>query len=75
MQNDPHIWTSPKLLKKMAKNIEEALIKIDPKNRQYYERNYISVLSKLDELDRQFQDVASRAKRKEFLISHPSLGI
>jgi len=74
LQNDPHIWTSPKLLKKMAKNIEEALIKIDPKNRQYYERNYISVLSKLDELDRQFQDVASRAKRKEFLISHPSFG-
>lgn len=72
--SDPHIWTSPELLKKMAKNIKDALTRIDPKNRQYYETNYNFVISKLDELDKKFQDVVSRAKRKEFLISHPAFG-
>lgn len=74
LDSDPHIWTSPRLLKKMAKNIKEAITKIDPKNGKYYEKNLTFVISKLDSLDRQFQDVVSKAKKKEFLISHPSFG-
>lgn len=72
--NDPHIWTSPKLLKKMARNIEKFLIAIDPSNKEYYKQNASKLTAAFDKLDREFSLVIKNSKRKEFLIAHPSFG-
>jgi len=74
IDSDPHIWTSPRLLKKMARNIEYALTSLDPKNKSYYQENVSKLIASLDRLDKEFSSVVKNSKRKEFLIAHPSFG-
>ena len=37
--DDPHVWTSPKNVKIIAKNIYDALVKTDKANQKYYKTN------------------------------------
>jgi len=74
VDNDPHIWTSPRLLKKIARNIENFLTSLDPKNKSYYQENASKLIASLDKLNKEFSSVVKNSKRKEFLIAHPSFG-
>lgn len=74
VDSDPHVWTSPRLLQKMAKNIADFVISIDKQDANYYRKNYDYVLEKLKELDTKFYNLSKNAKAKEFLILHPSFG-
>lgn len=60
---DPHIWTSPVLAKKMAENIYNKIIEIDPANKDDYKANYDKLIGDLDELDKEFKDIKANAKR------------
>ncbi len=59
---DPHIWTSPVLAKKMAENIYNKIIEIDPANKDDYKANYDKLIGDLDELDKEFKDIKASAK-------------
>lgn len=59
---DPHIWTSPVLAKKMAENIYNKIITIDPANKDDYKANYDKLIGDLDELDKEFKDIVASAK-------------
>lgn len=67
---DPHIWLDPVLVKTQLKVIKDTLIKIDPKNRPYYEKNYKNYLGKIEELDREIKNTLARCKKKVFVTSH-----
>jgi len=67
---DPHIWLDPALVKTQLKVIKDTLIKIDPKNRPYYEKNYKNYLGKIEELDREIKNTLARCKKKVFVTSH-----
>lgn len=67
---DPHIWLDPVLVKVQLKVIKDALVKIDPKNKSYYEANYKSYLRKIEELDREIKNTLARCKKKVFVTSH-----
>ena len=45
---DPHAWLSLKNAKIEVKNIKDALVKADPANKDYYEKNYTEYVGKLD---------------------------
>lgn len=60
---DPHIWTSPVLAKKMAENIYNKIIEIDPANKDDYKANYDKLIADLDELDKEFKDIKANSKR------------
>ena len=45
---DPHTWLSLKNAKIEVKNIKDALVKVDPTNKDYYEKNYNDYVAKLD---------------------------
>lgn len=72
---DPHTWTSPKNVKIMAKNIYNALIKIDPKNKNYYLNNYNNFIKEINQTDKKIKKILSvLPKNSKFMVFHPSWG-
>jgi len=72
---DPHIWTSPENVKKIARHIYEALVSADPQNRDYYQHNYDAFLQKVSQTDETIRSLLSkRPKGTSFMVFHPSWG-
>lgn len=72
---DPHIWTSPANVKKIAQHIFDALASTDPKNRNYYKQNLDTFLQKVAETDKQIRQILSSVpKGTAFMVFHPSWG-
>ncbi len=67
---DPHIWLDPVLVKAQLKVIKDALVRIDSKNKSYYESNYKSYLKKIEALDREIRNTLARCKKKIIVTSH-----
>ena len=70
IENDPHIWLSPKNAMVQVQNIRDALIEIDPDNRTTYERNAASYLKELEGLDREIRDEVQLWTSREFVSFH-----
>lgn len=71
---DPHIWLDPVLVKTQAKNIVEALVKVDPTNKDFYTKNYQVFLKELDSLDKKIESIIEPYEHKAFMVFHPSWG-
>lgn len=71
---DPHIWLDPVSVKIQAKNIYEAMIKIDSANSEFYKTNYEEFIKELDTLDTDIKTLLSPHKDKAFMVFHPSWG-
>ncbi len=71
---DPHVWTDPILVKIQAKNIYDALVKVDNKNALFYKKNYESFLLELDLLHKKIETILKPYKDKAFMVFHPSWG-
>ncbi|MFY4822120.1 metal ABC transporter solute-binding protein, Zn/Mn family [Aliarcobacter butzleri] len=71
---DPHTWLDPILVKVQAKNIYEAMLKIDEKNGDFYKTNYEEFLKELDSLDSEIKNILASYKDKAFMVFHPSWG-
>lgn len=73
---DPHAWQNPQNVAVYAKNIANALVKIDPDGKAVYEQNTKAYLAALEELDAwaksQF-DAVPTAKRK-VITAHDAFG-
>lgn len=69
---DPHIWTSPRELRTMAKNLHGHLRTIFPDSTQYDAR-YAQLDSALVELDLYVASCWAMADRDYFVIYHPAL--
>jgi zinc transport system substrate-binding protein len=75
MENkDPHIWLSPKNAKIMVENICAGLITVDPDHSEYYTQNKNDYLQRLDELDRNIEDMLSGMENGYFMVYHPAWG-
>ena len=70
---DPHIWSSLKNAKIIAKNIFIALVKEDPGNKDYFSSRLQNFLSLTDSLDKKFQSDFTPIKGSAFLVFHPAL--
>lgn len=71
---DPHVWTSPANMKKIAKTIRDALVREDMDRSNYYEENYKQLLNMLDELDNYIKEKLSTRRTDYFIVSHASWG-
>lgn len=74
IENDPHIWLSPALVRMQVERIAGSLIEIDPDNEEYYTRNKESYLRDLDDLDADIRENLSGIGNRKFMIFHPSWG-
>ncbi|MBR5940333.1 MAG: zinc ABC transporter substrate-binding protein [Neisseriaceae bacterium] len=72
--DDPHVWQDPVLMKQYTQNIANALIQIDPKNKDYYSGSLKKYQQKLDDLDalakKSFTVIAP--EKRKVLTSHDS---
>jgi zinc transport system substrate-binding protein len=65
-----HVWLDPLLVKKEVRTISDALIEIDSKNKDYYEKNTTEYLSKLDKLNDDYVAAFEGAKSRKFVTQH-----
>ena len=73
-ERDPHIWTSPPLVKQMAKNIRDMLTELDPAHGQSYADNYTTFAAELDALDRDIRALLKDVTNRKFMVFHPAWG-
>ena len=72
---DPHIWTAPGNVARIAQHIFDALASADPQNRAYYKANLDAFLAKVKETDSHIRNLlASLPKGTAFMVFHPSWG-
>lgn len=71
---DPHFWLSPVLMKTLAGNIKDALVRIDSSNQAIYKSNYAALIADLDKTDREIKRILAPVKGSEIVVYHPSYG-
>ena len=71
-KQDPHIWLSPLLAKKMVTEIEAALSKAKPERAEFFKINHIALAQELDILDQEIRDIIATAKSRNFMVFHPA---
>ncbi|WP_286727167.1 metal ABC transporter solute-binding protein, Zn/Mn family [Alistipes sp. UBA1686] len=69
---DPHVWTSPRALQKMAENAYEAIRKAYPDSVKY-ETNYRLLQQELKALDERTATRIAASDVEYFIIYHPAL--
>lgn len=68
--DDPHIWLSIKNAKIQARNIKNAFVKADAKDKSYFQKNYNSLIKKLNVLDKEFSTKLHHPKLNKIITSH-----
>jgi zinc transport system substrate-binding protein len=71
---DPHIWLSPRLLKKQAAQIAEALSAHDLEHKACFAANLDRLEKELDALDQECVKLFAKANQRTILVSHPAFG-
>ncbi|HOJ09082.1 MAG TPA: metal ABC transporter substrate-binding protein [Clostridiales bacterium] len=71
---DPHVWLDPAMAKIQMRAIADALVKVDPDNKDYYEKNFEKYSRELEKLDSEFREAASGFKKKDIVVSHEAFG-
>ncbi len=76
VDDDPHIWLSPRRVKTQAQTIAQALIETDPAHEADYRANLDAFLAELDALDADIQRImdANQVQGKTFIVTHPAWG-
>lgn len=74
INQDPHIWLNPNLVKIQAENIYQALIKASPENTEYFETNKNKFLSDLENLDLKLKEAFQPISEETILVFHPAFG-
>lgn len=72
INNNPHIWLSPRYAGIQVKNIVEALVRIDPLHGNMYKENAEKYIQRLSVMDAEIQSEVSKLRRKEIVAFHPA---
>lgn len=71
---DPHVWLSPTVAARMVVNIENAYIKADPTNEEYYRMRASVLASRLATLNTDYQNGLASCAKKDIVTSHAAFG-
>lgn len=71
---DPHVWIDINNAIKECENIKNEFIKIDSKNKGYYEENYNNYVKELKDLQEEYNANLKDIKNKTILVSHDAYG-
>ncbi len=73
-EHDIHTWTNPLQAKLIAHKIRDALISIDPSNKQIYLHNYKVFAAELDLLNQDIIAIFRGKSNRKFMVFHPVWG-
>ena len=68
---DPHVWTSPTLVKSMAMRIYRELSELDPVNEPFFKGNLDSFEKDIDVLDLDIRTSLKNLTSRRFMVFHP----
>ena len=71
---DPHIWSSPKEARIIARNIFDGMVRIAPENIGVFRQNLDNLLSEIDKVDSTVYKILKKCTARKFIIFHPALG-
>lgn len=71
---DPHTWLGLSTAIVQARNIKDALVKIDSKNKDYYEENFNKFSSEVNGLLDEYREKFKSIENKSFVTSHAAFG-
>ncbi|MFE4524267.1 metal ABC transporter substrate-binding protein [Cytobacillus firmus] len=71
---DPHVWLDPGRSVQLAGNIKNALIKIDPSQQDYFEKNFQALKNNLETVDSNFESMVNESQNKTFIVAHSAYG-
>jgi zinc transport system substrate-binding protein len=71
---DPHLWTSPPLVKQMVERIRDTLSELDPAGAPIYTHNAAVFSAELDDLDRDIRAQLAGLTSRRFMVFHPAWG-
>ncbi len=72
INNDPHYWLSPELVKKITNTMLNFLIKKYPIHKNYFANNAKRFLQNLDSIDSNIRIKLEDKKERSFLVYHPA---
>jgi zinc transport system substrate-binding protein len=67
---DPHAWLGLSSAREEAAAVRDALIKVSPENKEYFEANYEKFASSLSSLESKYRADLSKAPRKHMVTGH-----
>jgi len=74
-RKDLHVWTTPKNIAIIGKNIYETLVKHDSTNKEQYKKNYEAFLLKTQKTDAQIKAILKDVEKDaKFMVYHPAWG-
>lgn len=71
---DPHLWLSLDGAKVESQNIKNALVEVDPTNKDYYEENFNNFAKQLDSLAIEYKEKFNGLTNKDFVTGHAAFG-
>jgi len=71
---DPHLWMDPKLAKIQARNIYDALCRLDPAHKRDYTENLKALQADLDRVDARISRSLAPLKGRMMYVFHPAFG-
>lgn len=72
INNNPHIWLSPQLVKIQTETICQALLELDPENADFYKDKRDKFIKELDALDQEIKNSLDEMNTNTFMTFHPS---
>lgn len=74
IHGDSHIWLDPILVKKVAKEIEERLIEMNPESADYYQDNYGVFERDLGFINSEYEDIIKTCENDVLFTTHEAFG-
>lgn len=73
-ERDPHVWTSPLLLRHMVGGIRGRLAEKAPDHAAHFARNHDAFVAELNALDRELRALLDPLPNRRFMVFHPPWG-
>jgi zinc transport system substrate-binding protein len=72
LDEDPHIWLSPRRMRFAASAIEAALVGLDPDGAPHYRQNLKKLLLDIEQLDLEIGKLLAGLQGRRFMVFHPA---
>ncbi len=73
-ETDPHVWTSPPLVRHMVGVIRDKLSALAPAHAAAFARNHDAFVAELEALDRELHALLDPMLNRKFMVFHPAWG-
>ena len=73
-EQDPHVWTSPPLVRHMVGLIRDTLSELAPVHAAEFARNHDAFVAELESLDHELHALLGPLPNRKFMVFHPAWG-